>query len=143
MSSLASAPQRATSGPPRGTVWRPVLGWSIATGIAFVTAAVTLVIDVFLGLSVGEILHYGYANSSDTWTVPKGHYEEAVTTTGIAAVAHFLVWVVSLAAAAITAACTHRSVWWSLAIITGIVALEIGAIIVIQQARFEAGAYMG
>lgn len=143
MSALAPALRRAPSSPPRRSVWRPVLGWSIAAGITLVTAAVTLVIGVFLGLSVGEMLHYGYANSSETWTVPKGHDEEAVVTTTLAAVAHFLVWFVSLAAAAITAACTHKSVWWSLAIITIVVALEIGTIVVIQHVRFEAGMYLG
>lgn len=143
MKALSPAVRRAPAELPRRSVWRPVLGWSIAAGITLVTAAVTLVIGVFLGLSVGEMLHYGYATSSDTWTVPKGHYEEAVVTTGFSAMAHFLVWIVSLAAAAITAACTHKSVWWSLGIITVVVVLEIGAILIIQHVRFEAGVYLG
>ena len=62
---------------------------------------------------------------------------------GFAAVAHFLVWIVSLAAAAITAACTHKSVWWSLGITTVVIALEISAIVAIQHVRYEAGAYLG
>ncbi|PPF85384.1 hypothetical protein C5E07_06925 [Pseudoclavibacter sp. RFBJ3] len=130
--------------PVRPSAWRPILGWSIATVIILFAAAATLVIGVFLALSVGEVLHYGpEADASDTWTTPKGHYEEAILTTWIAGVAHFLVWFFSLSAAAITAACTHKSVWWSLAIITVLAALEISAAVVIQHVRYEAGEYLG
>lgn len=130
--------------PIRASGWRPILGWGIATGIILFAGAATLIIGLFLALSLGEVLHYGpEANASDTWTIPKGHYEEAILTTWIAGLAHFLVWFFSLSAAAITAACTQKSVWWSLAIITILVALEITAAVVIHHVRYEAGEYLG